>query len=201
MLPQLRLQRNHQPADAVFHGRWNNGGMSEKAGRYQRSFAGMIGAMVVLVLVVCAFVVFRELVREDPQNPVEAVDYARPVQYARTEADFDLLAPQKLPEGWIATSVRFTDGSDQRWHHGLLTDDRRSIGLEQTALPIPDAVEEFVDEEATQGEDVTVAGETWQSWTDAGEDLALVRESDDVTTLVVGRVPQATLEELIATLR
>ena len=62
-------------------------------------------------------------------------------------------------------------------------------------------VEEFVDEDATEGDAVTVDGETWQTWTDEGDDLALVRETDDVTTLVVGTVQQETLVEFIDTLR
>lgn len=175
--------------------------MSEQPGRYQRSFHGMVGAMIVLVLVVGAFVLFREITREEPENPVQPVDIARPVEYARGEAEFDLLAPDELPEGWIATSVRFTDGEEQAWHLGLLTDERRYVGLEQAELPVSTMVEEYVDEEATQGDDVTVAGERWQSWTAADEDLALVRESGDVVTLLVGRVSQETLEELITTLR
>ena len=182
-------------------GRWNNGGMSEQPGRYQRSFAGMIGAMVVLVLVVGAFVVFRDVTREDPADPVEAVEFKRAATYARTQADFDLLAPDRLPEGWIATSVRYRGGEEQSWHLGVLTDEKRYVGLEQSGRTVPDMVEDFVDEEASQGEDVSVAGETWESWTDDDEDLALVREADGVTTLVVGRVPLATLEQLIATLR
>jgi hypothetical protein len=101
----------------------------------------------------------------------------------------------------MATSVRFTQGDEQAWHLGMLTDEQRYVGLEQSNRTVGDMVEDFVDEEAEQGEDVTVEGETWETWTDAGDDLALVRESADVTTLVVGRVPQETLEELISTLR
>jgi hypothetical protein len=161
----------------------------------------MIGAMVVLLLVVAAFVIFRDINRDDPASPVKPVDYKTPAQYARTAASFDLLAPAALPDGWIATSVRFTDGEEQAWHLGTLTEDRRYVGLEQADRPISGMVEDYVDEDATQGDDVTVGGETWETWSDAGEDLALVRESGDVTTLVVGRVPQETLETLIATLR
>ena len=175
--------------------------MSEQPGRYQRSFPGMVGAMIVLVLVVGAFVVFRDLTREEPTNPVEPVEFARPAEYARGEADFELLAPDALPEGWIATSVRFTGGRQQAWHLGVLTDEGRYIGLEQAERPIPGMVEEHVDEEAEQGDDVTIDGQTWQTWSDEGDDLALVRRSDDATTLLVGRVSQETFEELIATLR
>lgn len=178
--------------------------MSEQPGRYQRSFTGMIGAMVVLLLAVGAFVLFRDLVRDDPADPVKAVDFEGPADYARGAAGFDLLAPDELPEGWIATSVTFTEGSDEReqaWHLGCLTDERRYVGLEQADRPVSGMVEEYVDEEAVQGDDVEVAGRTWETWSDSGEDLALVNDSGGVTTLVVGRVPQDTLEELITTLR
>ena len=175
--------------------------MSEKPGRYQRSFPGMVGALLVLLLVIGGFVLFRDAIREDPENPVEAVELEQPVAYAREQADFDLLAPDDLPDGWIATSVRFTDGEEQSWHLGMLTDEERYVGLEQSPRPAADVVEEFVDEEATEGDEVSIDGETWRTWTDADDDLALVREDGEVTTLVLGRVSQETLEELIATLR
>ena len=178
--------------------------MSEQPGRYQRSFSGMIGAMVVLLLAVGAFVLFRDVNREDPVSPVKAVDYQGPVEYARDNADFDLLAPDPLPEGWIVTSVTFDQASDRReqaWHLGSLTDELLYVGLEQAPRPVSAMVEEFVDPDAVQGDDVEVAGRTWETWSDAGDDLALVNDSGDVTTLVVGRVPQETLEELIVTLR
>ena len=174
--------------------------MSEQPGRYQRSFAGMIGAMVVLLLAVGAFVLFRDVVRDDPADPVQAVDYVGPAEYARTVADFDLLSPRDLPEGWIATSVRFTPGEEQAWHLGCLTDERHYVGLEQEDRPVSGMVEDYVDEDAVQGDDVEVAGQTWETWSDAGEDLALVNDSGGVTTLVVGRVPQETLEAFVATL-
>lgn len=175
--------------------------MSEQPGRYQRSFPGMIGAMVVLLLVVGAFVLLRDINREDPANPVVAVDFRGPADYAREAADFPVLAPDELPEGWIATSVTFDEYKRQAWHLGTLTDEERYVGLEQAERPADGMIEEYVDEDATQGDDVTVDGVTWQTWTDAGDDLALVRSDDGVTTLVVGRVPQETIEEFLATLR
>jgi hypothetical protein len=191
----------HRAADAAIEGRWNNGPVSEQPGRYQRSTAGMLGAMLVLLLVVGAFVVFRELNRDEPPNPAVAQDFLTPAKYARTAADFPLLAPDRLPDGWIATSVSFTDGKRQAWHLGTLTDDRRYVGLEQAERPVDGMVEDYVDPEATQGDDVTIDGQTWQTFTDSGDDLAIVRQADGVTTLLVGPVSEATLEELLATLR
>lgn len=166
--------------------------MSEQAGRYQRSFGGMIGAMIVLVLVVLAFVAFRDINRDDPADPAQPVDYENPAAFAREEADFPVLVPSSLPSGWIATSVRFQNVDTQSWHLGLLTDQRRYVGLEQAPRPISAMVEQYVDENAVQGEDVTIDGQAWQTWTDA-EDTALVRQDPKVTTMVVGTVDEKTL--------
>src|SRR4051794_7883280 len=175
--------------------------MSEQASRYNRSFGGMVGAMVVLLLVIGAFVVFRDLNRNDPPSPVHAVDYGTPARFARQAATFDLVAPKQLPAGWIATSVRFGNGRDQSWHLGCLTGDRRYVGLEQEDAPLDSMLQEFVGEDATRRADVAVGGRTWESWTTPDEDRALVRETPGVTTVVVGRVPQSTLETFIDTLR
>ena len=174
--------------------------MSEQPGRYQRSFSGMVGAMVVLALVIAAFVIFREVNRNDPPSPVKALEYSQPADFAREEARFPLLAPGELPEGWIVTSVRFQNGRQQSWHLGMLTDEEKYVGLEQERQPLDDMVEEHVDEEAERGDDVEIDGETWQTFTDDEDDLALVRETPRVTTVLVGRVSQETLEELLATL-
>ena len=177
------------------------GDMSERPGKYERSVSGMVGAMIVLVLVVAVFVAFRAINRNDPENPVDAVDYARPAEFAREQARWPLLAPAELPEGWRATSVRFTNGRDQAWHVGFLTGADKYVGLEQADVSARDLVDEHVDDQATEGAPVTVDGEQWSTWTDAGGDTALVRETDDVTTVVVGTVPEETLVEFVHSLR
>jgi hypothetical protein len=175
--------------------------MSERPGRYQRSFSGMVGAMIVLVLVVALFVAFRAINRTQPEAEVDAVDYTRPAEFAREQARFPVLAPAELPEGWRATSVRFDNGRDQAWHVGFLTEADEYVGLEQADESAADLVERYVDEDATEGGSVTVDGDEWQRWTDEGGDTALVRETDEVTTLVVGTVDEKTLMEFVHTLR
>jgi len=171
--------------------------MSERAGRYERSFPGMVGAMIVLVLVVVGFVVFRDAGREEPVTSVEPVDYREPARYARDQVDFVLLAPKDLPDGWVATSVRYSAGDEPSWHLGMLTKDRRYVGVEQERRAASDMIDDFVDEDASRGDDVTVGGETWQTWTDSGDDTALVRQTDAVTTVVVGAVPESTLASFV----
>jgi hypothetical protein len=175
--------------------------MSEQPARYDRSFGGMIGALLVLLLLVGAFVLLHQLNSSEPANPAKPVDYSTPARYARGTATFDLLAPRRLPSGWIATSVRFQNGRDETWHLGCLTGERRYVGLEQEDAPLSSMLEEFVGKDAERGADVPVAGRTWETWTTPDDDRALVRETDAVTTVVVGRVPQSTLETFIGTLR
>jgi hypothetical protein len=191
------------------------GVMSEQPGRYQRSFGGMVGALLVLVLGIGAFVLLRNVNRVDPADPVRPVDYATPVRFAQRTAAFELLTPRQLPQGWIATSVRFADDPDQgqSWHVGFLTDEQHYIGLEQAERSTASMVHEFVDEDATEGGQVDVRGTSWTRWSDPGRDpdgdpsapsdgdLALVREAGGATTVVVGTVAEDQLTELAGTLR
>jgi hypothetical protein len=188
--------------------------MSEQAGRYQRSFSGLLGALLVLVLGIGVYVVLRDVGRVDPADPVQAEDYATPAKFAQRVAQFELLTPRRLPAGWIATSVRFQDDPDhQSWHLGLLTDQQRYIGIEQAEQPVAAMVADFVDQEARKAGQVDVDGTTWTRYVDPGRDpdadrttasdgdLALVREAGGATTLVVGTVTQDQLTAVVTLLR
>jgi Protein of unknown function (DUF4245) len=189
-------------------------GMSEQPGRYQRSFGGMLGALLVLVLGIGVFVVLRDVTRVDPPDAVRPVDYVQPARFAQQAAEFQVLTPRALPEGWTPTSVRFRPtADDQSWHVGVLTAQQRYVGIEQAERPVGTMVADFVDEDAQKGGQVEVAGRSWTIWTDPGRDpgadpstapqgdLALVREDGGVTTLVVGTVSQNQLAEFVASLR
>jgi hypothetical protein len=188
--------------------------MSEQPGRYQRSFAGMLGALLVLVLGIGAFVVLRDVTRVDPADPVRPVDYIQPARFAQEAARFEVLTPRTLPDGWAATSVRFQPAADQQsWHVGVLTAEQRYIGIEQAERSVAAMVADFVDEEAQEGGEVEVEGRDWRIYTDPGRDpaadpstaprgdLALVREDDGATTLVVGTVSEDQLKEFVSSLR
>lgn len=158
--------------------------------------------MLVLVVLVLAFVLFRDLNRSDPPSPVRAVEYIQAAEFASEQASFDLVTPASLPEGWRATTVEYVPGNDDRWHLGLLTDEDRYVGLEQADASAESLVETHVDDAAVRGEPVEIDGERWTTWTDEGGDLALVRRAGETTTLVVGhRVPQETLVAFIQSLR
>lgn len=157
----------------------------------------MIGAMLVLLLVVAAFVAFRDLNRVEPTRPVAEVDYRQTLAYAREQAGFPVLAPDPLPAGWRATTVEFLP-DPARWHLGMLTADEQYVGIEQSASSERDMVETYVDADATRSGAVIVDGTRWRVWVDSGGDTALVRRSDAVTALVVGRVPRDELAGFVA---
>ena len=71
-----------------------------RAGRYQRSIAGGVGSLIVLVVVVLAFVAFRAVFRDNDAVDVEPVDYLAVVAPAQ-EAGIRIVYPPSLPEGWI----------------------------------------------------------------------------------------------------
>lgn len=174
---------------------------AEHGGRYQRSTSGLLGALVVLLAAVLAVVGFRALIGDEPSSPVRAVDYEQDAVFASEAAKFDLVAPRSLPEGWRATTVRFNPAL-QSWHIGLLTGEDKYVGLEQASESVDSMVETYVDQNASKGDPVEVAGQSWSTYTDSGGDLALVRKDTDTTTLVVGSdVAQAELVAFVESLR
>lgn len=180
-------------------------GAAPARARYPRSSGGLIGAMIVTVLAVLAFTAFRAITRDNEPTPVRAVDYTLVVEGARADAKLLVMAPERLPAGWVATSASYGRGVQPTWHLGTLTADRNYVGVEEARAGIEDLVTEHVDRDAERGADVTIAGETWQTWTDAGGDYAVARSlrSGDETVeswLVVGTAPPATIREFAGTL-
>jgi len=171
--------------------------------RSARSFAGMVGALVVVI----GLVVVVVWVRSSGQRatPVTTVDWSAWVKAGRAEQQLMLYAPTELPTGWRATSVDYVGGSDAHWHLGLLTDRGRYVGIEESRASARDLAEQYVDEQAVRGEDVTVAGQPWQTWTDSGGDYALVRSVEVggrpyESVLVGGSAAPATVRSFAATL-
>jgi hypothetical protein len=178
--------------------------MSQPAStRPPRTAAGMVAALIVLVPIVVAWVVFRSA--DDKATPIQSVDWAAWVRSGRAEQLLSVYAPTKLPRGWRATSVNYAGGSDPKWHLGLLTDDGKYVGVEESRASTRDLAEQYVDQDAVRGKDVTVAGETWQTWTDAGGDYALVRAvpvggKPYESVLVGGSADPAAVRSFVATL-
>ncbi len=177
-------------------------GVSEKPGRYQRSSNGLIGAMIVTLLAIGAFVLVRSLTRADLEVEREPVDFAAAAEAARG-AGFDVIAPAELPAGWIATAVDLQQTDPPLWGISALTDKDTFVGLRQEEESVSDLVELNIDEDAAEGAPLeldSVVGSTWQTWTDEGGDTGYAIEYGDETVLVYGSASAADLQEFITLL-
>jgi hypothetical protein len=174
----------------------------ERPARYQRSIAGGVGSLVVLVLVVLGFVVFRGVFRDNDEVEQEPVDYLAAVQGAQ-QSGVRLVYPPRLPNGWTATSVAYTPGERPAWGIGMLTDDGKFVGVRQEDADVDTLLEEHVDANPVEGDTVTVdspLASEWQEWSDAGGDHAYVASVGDDEVLVYGPAPTADLLTIVESL-
>ena len=180
--------------------------MSEQPGRYQRSTSGMVGALIVTLLVILAFVGFRALNRSNLDVKPERVDYLTQVRYAQ-QAGSEVVYPARLPQGWYATQVSVSPGTPPDLSLSMLTGDGEYAGFVESGESEPEVLSTYVDPHADLGGTVTVAGSLvshWTTWTDSGGDTALVTRrghgSSEATLLVFGTVSRPQLEQLAAAL-
>lgn len=173
--------------------------MSEQGGRYQRSAAGMVGALIVTVAVIGAFVAFRAVNRHDLDVSPDTVDYLEAVS-ALQGAGREVAYPPTLPTGWRATSLDVVPGDRPAWGLGLLTDGGKFVGVRQEDDSIDNLVEQYVDQDAAEGDPLSVPSglvTSWSTWTDAGGDVGYAAEVDGESVLVYGSAGAADVQELL----
>ena len=178
---------------------------STGGGRYTRSTGGLVGAMLVTVAAVVGFWGLNALKTDHEVTPVPAVDYTAMMRAGRADHKLLVMAPPKLPSGWKATSATYETGTDPTWHLGTLTDQGKYVGVEEVRGGVRDLVDQHVDPDAQQGKDVTIGGQSYQTWSDAGGDYAVSRTvrlggSEVESYLVVGTAPESTIRDYAATL-
>ena len=171
--------------------------------RTQRSVAGMVGALIVVVAIGLVWVEIGGSGQK--ATPTPKVDWAAWVKAGRSDQQLKLFAPTDLPGGWRATSVDYTSGAAAHWHLGMLTDSGKYVGIEESRASTQDLAEQYVDTDAVRGADVSVGGETWQTWTDVGGDYAVVRSvtvdgQPAESVLVGGSAPEETIRTFTASL-
>lgn len=169
--------------------------MSEQPGRYQRSLSGMVGALLVVLLVIGAYVAFRALNRDELSVGPETVDYREAVGFAQ-DVGRTVVYPSSVPDGWRATSVDSRTATE--WGIGFLAPDGFA-GVRQSEASLDELldtlVDENVEEEAPVRLDSTIAT-TWNAYSDSGGDLAYAAEFEEGWVLVYGSAPEADLRTL-----
>lgn len=176
--------------------------MSGRSGRYERSMAGMVGAMGVTLVLILGFVLFRAVNREDLHYEPEPVDYLPVVEGIQASTPLMPAYPPVLAEGWVATLAAW-ENDTLTWRLNLLTDEGRFLGVRQSRRQLGDSlVEQYVDEDAQQGATIELGGALageWVEWSD-GSDYALVRETGDEALLVVGTGSEDEVRDLAESL-
>lgn len=155
---------------------------------YQRSVPGLLGALLVTLLVIGAFVAFRALNRDELEVGPGSVDYLEQARLAQ-DAGLDVAYPRDLPEGWRATDVEVVPGERPVWAVSLLTEEQRYIGIRQEDDQLDDLLATYVDEDVEAGSDIRVEGSVareWRVFEDDGGDLAYAAELGDGVVMVYG---------------
>ena len=172
--------------------------MSEQPGRYQRSASGMVGAMVVLLLIIGAYVGLRALNSADIAVEPERVDYLAAARFAQ-ESDRTVVYPPTVPEDWLPTSVESRTGD--AWGIGFVTPDGFA-GLHQSDDSTDDLLATYVGEDAAGVGPVQIEGADlpWRAYEDSGGDVGLLGDVDGEQVLVYGSAPPADLQRLAGAL-
>ena len=177
-----------------------------KPNRYELPLSNMVGAMVVVVLFVLAFVIFRAVNRDNTSVRPQPVDYQPIAAAARTDGRIDVWAPPALPEGWMATAARYDTGTNPHWHLSA-TDGKHYLGIEEGIDGLSAELQRAATGGLVPAGKVQIAGVTWSVYTDSQGDYALVRSMPSKTPrypetlVVVGTTSPAHVRAYAASLR
>lgn len=160
--------------------------------------------LVLSMAVVGLFVAFLYvMVLRPTPDPVRVVDVAAPAAQAQVAGVFDVLVPV-LPDGWRATSARFSAGPTQdtgQWYNGYISPSGEFAAVAQQDYDTANFIKTQTKDGTSQGT-VEVAGQQWTQYVSADSaDRSLVRPDGDATVVVTGTVPEPELEQFAASLR
>lgn len=156
----------------------------EKAGRYNRSTGGLIGAMIVLVLVVLGIVVFRGAFRETPDYQPEHIEYLDLIESVQ-RIGLTPLYPPELPDGWYTKDASFVPGDRPSLDLVFATDDDHTAGLHQEDTSEKGLLTTYVGGGVTEDDaTLTTGAGTWTSWADTDGDHAFTTQHGQDTVLV-----------------
>ncbi len=158
---------------------------------------------MLVVLIPVAFVAgLVGLIR--PSAPdVRDVDWEPALESARQVADFAVLGPAQVPEGWTVTRVALEPGplgESPAWRMSLVTDRDEYVGLVQRAGDLTAVVRAELPEFVPEGTSL-VAGQSWQQYTEEASndpDQALVLEAADSVVVVLTSADDYSLAESFA---
>lgn len=178
-----------------------------KPNRYELPLSNMVGAMLVVILFVVGFVIFRALNRDNSGVQSAPVNYLSTVAEGRADGRIGVWAPAKLPAGWRATRASYVGAPNPHWALSA-TDGNHYLGIAEGI----DGVAAQLASAALQGTP-TAAGKvqagayTWTVYTDSQGEYALVRTMPSKiprypeTLVVVGTTAPSEVRSFAASLQ
>jgi hypothetical protein len=165
-----------------------------------RTMKNMVWALLACFIVVAFLMIVTWRPKEEK---VRAVEYTAQLQDARKLAPW-VRGPEPMPSGWTATSVEFRapQQSPVTWHLGVVTAQKKYVGLEQSNVTANAYQFDKLGKTADDGTS-TVAGVTWQrkKLLDRDKEQALVLIGSGATTILTGNAGYQALETFAAALR
>lgn len=177
-----------------------SGAPGGKPGRYQRTTGGLIGSMIVLLVVVLGFVIFRGAFRDTPEYRPDDIDYLSLITSVQ-QLGLEPVYPPELPDGWTTKDASFEPGDRPVIDLVFATDDDHTAGVHQEDISEQDLLDAYVGEEASENDDtLTTPVGTWTGWDDTDGDHAWTTEVGDDTVLVYSSGSAEELSELVESL-
>ena len=167
---------------------------------------GDMARSMVVVLIPVAFVAGLVGLLRPSSETIRDVEWEPALESARGAADYDLVGPDEVPDGWTATRVTYetgTSSADGVWRMNFVTADGTYVGLVQRAGEPERVVRRELPDFEPDGT-TSVAGETWDRWLeldDRDPDRAVVAARDDSVVIVLGSGDYSELEEFASWLR
>lgn len=160
--------------------------------------ANMIRSMAVIIAITLAL--FFVAGRPNSRTP-QSVDVPGSAQYRADEAGQPFAYPDNLPEGWVATSVRYvrSKGGVMVWNAGYATPDGEYVSIQQALDPDAELIRVQTNGAAPDGTLTTKDGRDWVKRDREGKvQRSLVydpKSPRELTTLVTGTGSWEQLED------
>jgi hypothetical protein len=157
----------------------------------------LVLSLLAVLLILIAIIPLRH------DGAVAPVDYRDELARARADAPYHVLAPDRLPAGWLVTRAAYDPdvSGATTWHLGLITPGGRYAGVAQSNGPWRLFEMRQSNRGLPHGE-ISVDGKLWRRQYRKERDIrTLVRMSGGVTTVVSGTASYDELELLLRSLR
>lgn len=181
-----------------------------KPGKYNRSFGGLVGALIMTAVTILVVLFLMGLFRNETETDVARVDLYDTVEAAQ-EGGLSPVYPAQLPEGWVATAAEVATGEGGGFEIRLLTDpdatEESFVGIRLASdVSATGLLTAYVDEETNDIESAEAyasdgdVAPTWEGYRDTSGDTAYVallgNEAGEIV-IVYGSAPAEDLQTVI----